>query len=218
MYFLTEAKIIEENVEHLVCKFELNEKYKKRNENNEKFSEALIKLKCVLHEEDCDDVDKQDVDKQEVKEGVPPSRHETATTINNDLYNVIKDLLINVTTMDEYDGDSTPFDQYDSSCHKVHGGSIGTDEKKDVGSSMEHMTELELIFMCNLSEQAKRPKDMLMFLGEYFKEVIKHCDEIEANIKKENQKKSQEQTGFFLTMEIINSLGAACKKLIEHPR
>lgn len=38
------------------------------------------------------------------------------------------------------------------------------------------MSEEELVFMINMSEQAKRPKDMLMFLGEYFKEAISTCD------------------------------------------
>lgn len=44
------------------------------------------------------------------------------------------------------------------------GTGIATPSSKDYIDEEE-----ELIFLINLSEHVKRPKDMLMFLGEYFK-------------------------------------------------
>ena len=55
-----------------------------------------------------------------------------------------------------------------------------------------------------------------MFLGEYLKESISTCDQIAKNIIDEKGKTEQET--FLITMPIINSLGTACKKLLETPR
>ena len=50
--------------------------------------------------------------------------------------------------------------------------------------------EEELIFLINLSEHVKRPKDMLMFLGEYFKQSVKETHKIE-NANKEAKARSK---------------------------
>lgn len=79
------------------------------------------------------------------------------------------------------------------------------------------MSDLNIMYMINVSEQVGRPKDMLMFLGEYFKVVIMKTDNINiANRDMKNGPKHQED--FFLTHEIMNSLGTACKMYIERPR
>lgn len=37
-----------------------------------------------------------------------------------------------------------------------------------------------MIFLINLSEHVKRPKDMLMFLGEYFKKCVEESQIVDA--------------------------------------
>ena len=112
--------------------------------------------------------------------------------------------------MGNYTNDATPLDHYDSECHKVDGGCI---------NSMKTMSEEELIFMVNVSEQANRPADMMMYLGEYFKEAISTCDQIHSNINRINDKKGKmEQENFYVTEALINSLGTACKELLEGER
>ena len=62
---------------------------------------------------------------------------------------------------------------------------------------------------------------MLMFLGEYFKVTIANTQEIFENLKGNNDGKAnvaKSQTSFFITYDILNSLGTACKMFIEHPR
>jgi hypothetical protein len=63
-----------------------------------------------------------------------------------------------------YDDDDTPLDNFDTECHDQDGGVIQ--------SCNGRYSEEDLVFMINTSEQVNRPIDMLMFLGEYFKEVI----------------------------------------------
>ena len=70
--------------------------------------------------------------------------------------------------------------------------------------------------MINVSEHVKRPEDMLMFLGEYFKVVILRTENVAENIKSDTG--LQTQVDFFLTYEILNQLGTACKMFIENPR
>lgn len=69
--------------------------------------------------------------------------------------------------------------------------------------------------MINVAEHCKRPKDMLMFLGEYFKNVIKETNEIEDK-RKTIQKGMFFQEKFLITNEIMNSLGTACKMYLEN--
>ena len=59
---------------------------------------------------------------------------------------------------------------------------------------------------------------MLMFLGEYFKEVIYLTDSVENNIEKNAPNTRKEQDEYYITKDIINSLGTACKSYIEAPR
>ena len=80
----------------------------------------------------------------------------------------------------------------------------------------EEKFEDDIILMINVSEHVQRPEDMLMFLGEYFKVVILRTETIAENIKNENG--LQQQMDFFLTYEIINYLGTACKMFVENPR
>ena len=60
----------------------------------------------------------------------------------------------------------TPFDKFDSECHK-QGTGIATKDSKELIDEEE-----ELIMLINLSEHINKPKDMLMFLGEYFKQTV----------------------------------------------
>ena len=67
--------------------------------------------------------------------------------------------------------------------------------------------------MINTAEHIKRPEDMLMLLGEYFKEVITQTKKIQYNIQ--NKKNGATvQSFFYITPEIMNSLGIACKEYI----
>lgn len=46
------------------------------------------------------------------------------------------------------------------------------------------MKEDDIILMINVAEHVKRPTDMLMFLGEYFKVVVEKTENIADNIEK----------------------------------
>ena len=74
------------------------------------------------------------------------------------------------------------------------------------------------MFLVNTAEHINRPCDMLMFLGEYFKEVIVQTEKIANNIRKKSSTLSHQQEYYYITSEIMNSLGLACKKYIEAPR
>ena len=65
--------------------------------------------------------------------------------------------------MAEYDDYNTPLDNFDVKTHEELGC---------IFNQREALSEDELIFMINTSEHLKRPVDMLMFLGEYFKANI----------------------------------------------
>ena len=82
--------------------------------------------------------------------------------------------------MDRYNENNTPFDQYDSQCHRTHNGII---------SNKVDMEDEQLLFLIHLSEKTKRPEDMLMFLGEYFKYNVKECDEITENVQDKDDTK-----------------------------
>lgn len=71
----------------------------------------------------------------------------------------------------------TPFDQFDSECHTVGSGIATISGKEDIDE------EEELIFLINVSEHVQRPKDMLMFLGEYFKKCVQETKYIDQNNK-----------------------------------
>ena len=84
--------------------------------------------------------------------------------LTEDELETLQQYLVHIQTIGEYNKDNTPLDTFDSSCHDQDGGVIQ--------NSSGRYTEEDLVFMINTSEQVKRPIDMLMFLGEYFKEVI----------------------------------------------
>jgi len=88
-----------------------------------------------------------------------------------DRYNLLKDQLVNIQTIgikktgeDKAEGftdKNTPFDAFDASCHDEH-----------ISRDLQNLDQEELMFMINTSEHVKRPQDMLIFLGEYFKTHI----------------------------------------------
>lgn len=129
----------------------------------------------------------------------------------------------------EYREDDTPFDWYDSPCH------LRNDKEKEWFNKPTPEIFLEdpdrFMFFVNLSEQAKRPKDMFMFLGEYFKNHISLTRQIAQNIdkKKEDAGEEKEEVDeglssittldqFYLTHEVMNSLGIASKMLVDNLR
>ena len=63
--------------------------------------------------------------------------------------------------------------------------------------------------MIDVAEHARRPTDMLMLIGEYLKEYIRLA------IKAKSTK--QEMNSFYILPQILNSLGTACKQLVEAP-
>ena len=121
----------------------------------------------------------------------------------------------------------TPFDSFDTSCHSKDDKDknftlplIGDkmDEEEELESKDARiMTEEMLIFLINTSEHVKRPKDMLMFIGEYFKEHLKHCKKIKSEeTKGGGGEKTLSQ--FYITYDLLNLLGTACKQFIMKPR
>lgn len=122
---------------------------------------------------------------------------------------ILKAYLLDIEVIGIYNDDNTPLDKFDSDCHNVEGGII---------KQHHRLSEDEIIFMINVSEHVKRPIDMLMFLGEYFKEVIYQTDRIHTNITKNTANSNREQHIFYLYHDIMNSLGTACKQYIEAPR
>ena len=60
--------------------------------------------------------------------------------------------------------------------------------------------------MINTAEHINRPTDMLMLIGEYFKEVIIQTEKINNNIQKKKVNQTQKQDIFYITPEIMNSL------------
>ena len=81
-------------------------------------------------------------------------------------YELLKKFLCNIQTIGSYDSNSTPFELFDQPCHDEFLG-------KKTGNGWE--SEEDLIFMINCAEHVNKPDDMLMFLGEYFKEHISNC-------------------------------------------
>ncbi len=63
---------------------------------------------------------------------------------------------------------------FDSKCHNENNG-----------ISKGKLKEDEIILMINVAEHVKRPTDMLMFLGEYFKVVVEKTETIAKNIETE---------------------------------
>lgn len=101
----------------------------------------------------------------------------------NNVYEWLCDVIPKISLIGNYKGftdearteSDTPFDQFDSDCHKV-GTGIATPDSKDQIDEEE-----ELVFLINLSEHVNRPRDMLMFLGEYFKKTVYETKYIDKN-------------------------------------
>ncbi len=135
----------------------------------------------------------------------------------DDLYKWLEDEITRMSVQKDYKGSGhktdTPLDWFDEDCHTVEGG-IGTKENKELIDE-----EDELMFLINLSEHVKRPKDSLMFIGEYFKQAIRVNNIVYENIKSEgggNRIKHQDK--FYITADIMNSLATAAKMYIENMR
>ena len=117
--------------------------------------------------------------------------------------------LPNIAIIQSYGEDNTPFDDFDNECH----------EKSGVADAKLDMSDEAIMFMVNTAEQVQRPEDMLMFLGEYFKMLIKRTNDISKNISNERGEVGKNhQTDYFLTYEVLSSLGTACKMYIDPPR
>lgn len=82
--------------------------------------------------------------------------------------------------------------------------------------------EEELIFCINLSEHVKKPKDMLMFLGEYFKKTLQITEMVHQTMNdphlKSSNKGKNKQDAFYVTADIMNYFGTACKMYLEDLR
>ena len=106
--------------------------------------------------------------------------------------------------MGEYGETNTPLEFFDSECHKQ-----GLDK-------IDLLDDSKVRFMIYIAENAGRPTDMLMLLGEYFKQVIIQSNDIAKN-RLDHGKKDEFLDKFIITPEILNSLGTACKMYIEAP-
>lgn len=106
----------------------------------------------------------------------------------------------------------TPFDMFDNDCHDV-GQGLGMN-KKEI-----YEDEEQLKFLINMSEHVGRPEDMLMFLGEYFKQNLIQTLSIEKqNLAKSEGSTMQKLDKFFMSSDIMNFFGTACKMYIENLR
>ena len=115
---------------------------------------------------------------------------------------VLLDYLKDIERIGVYGSDDTPLDKFDD---KIH-----THNKMD---------EEQILFMMNVSDHCNRPKDMLMFLGEYLKSTLVTTMDVEKTIKGEKKDDmSFEQSQYFVSESIIKFLGNACKKYIEASR
>lgn len=132
-----------------------------------------------------------DQDKQVVKEHPYSKIKDDYDVLENhdNVYDWLKAVIPYISFIGEYEGytdenrneSDTPFDQFDSACHKVGTGIATQDSKKEIDE------EEELIFLINLSEHVKRPLDMLMFLGEYFKQTVSETKYIQKNTMEGNE-------------------------------
>lgn len=106
-------------------------------------------------------------------------------------------------------------DNFDSHCHEIrdHNGKL----TGGIAYSQQSYSDEDIRMMINVAEHCKRPKDMLMFLGEYFKNVIKETNEVWDRIA-QIQKGVFYQEKFYITDQIMNSLGTACKMYLENLR
>jgi len=121
------------------------------------------------------------------------------------VYDIVKFALVNIQTVEEYDEKSNPFEWFDDEVHNDH-----------IQKSKKNFEEEELKFMIDVAEHVNRPSDMLMFLGEYFKENIKLQDSVKKSYSGNNAKKDFDK--YYISSDILNSLGTACKKFIENHR
>ena len=122
----------------------------------------------------------------------------------------MKHYLTNVQTVWKYGEKDTPLDLFDSDHHENF-------ISKSIGN--KELSEEDLTFMISVSEHVDRPDDMLMFLGEYFKQHIIKTDKIYKGLTNtDSYKGPKELDSYFITAEILNSLATACKKFIEKPR
>ena len=101
----------------------------------------------------------------------------------------------------------TPHDAFDDNCHK---DPIKKDDETPVPQDknrpkqenlriygdliIERMNDEDyevkdddVMFLINLAEHVKRPKDMLMFIGEYFKQMISITEKVNENITENSE-------------------------------
>lgn len=129
-----------------------------------------------------------------------------------DVYEWLKEVIPAISMIGNYSGytedrmmdSDTPFDQFDSLCHQV-GQGIATPINKYLCDDEE-----ELMLLIATSKHVGKPRDMLMFLGEYFKKSV------EETLKA--HKNEEDQGRFYISKDIISYLGAACQMYIDKLR
>lgn len=101
--------------------------------------------------------------------------------LTNEDLDLIERYILDIPVIGEYGDNDTPLDNFDSQCHDCKDGI-----KKTSGG----LGESKIMFLINTAEHIGRPADMLMLIGEYFKEVVRLTGLISNNIKsKKNGKK-----------------------------
>lgn len=132
---------------------------------------------------------------------------------NGEVIDWLRELIPNIQLIGNYKADSTPLDMFDSECH-TKGTGIATPASKE-----QIDEEDEIIFLINVAEHVKRPKDMFMFLGEYFKfNIIETTTIHNNNLNEAGRGGKRKQDNFFVTSDILNYLGTASKLYIEQLR
>ena len=125
----------------------------------------------------------------------------------------LRDLIPNIQLIGQYGSENTPLDMFDSECH-TKGTGIATQASRE-----QIDEEDEIIFLINVAEHVKRPKDMFMFLGEYFKfNIIETTTIHNNNLNEAGRGGKRKQDNFFITSDILNYLGTASKLYIEQLR
>ena len=72
-----------------------------------------------------------------------------------------------------YSDVNTPLDSFDSMCHET---------KEGIKEKCKELFDDKFMLLINTAEHINRPIDMLMLIGEYFKEVIIQTTKISENI------------------------------------
>jgi|TARA_B110001469_G_C9478590_1_gene240046 hypothetical protein len=83
--------------------------------------------------------------------------------LTNEELTIIEDYILDIPIIGMYGEQDTPLDNFDSKCH---------DCKDGIKETSANLEDSQYMFLINTAEHINRPTDMLMLLGEYFKEII----------------------------------------------